>query len=114
MWNIEVKHGLLYPTDEPGALGLLLAIDEDDERVAVVADPEWLRMLLKGIEDGADMGLLEIPEGVMLPIAGRGWEEDWGDEERAQMDHMLWLFRESGHDWARMRGAIDVLTEFRQ
>jgi len=114
MWNIEVKHGLLYPTDEPGALGLLLAIDEDDERVAVVADPEWLRMLMKAIEDGADMGLLEIPEGVMLPIAATGWAEEWDDAGRAEMDHMLWLFRESGHDWARTRQAIDVLTGFRQ
>jgi len=40
MWSIEVKHGGLYPSDRPEALGLLFAIDLDDgERVTVVADP---------------------------------------------------------------------------
>jgi len=113
--SIEVKHGGLYPSDEPAALGLLFAIDRDDgERVTVVADPEWLRTLMEAIDNGFDMGSLEIPEDVMLPIAGRGWEEDWGDEERTQMGHMLWLFGEAGHDWTRLRAAVDALTGLRQ
>ena len=84
----------------------------DGERVTVVADPEWLRTLMEAIDNGFDMGSLEIPEDVMLPIAGRGWEEDWGDEERTQMGHMLWLFGEAGHDWTRLRAAVDALTGF--
>ena len=44
MWSIEETQGALYPTDEPGALGLLFAIDlNDGERVTAVADPEWMR-----------------------------------------------------------------------
>lgn len=115
MWSIEVKHGALYPADEPGALGLLFGIDEDDgERIAVVVDPEWLRMLMAAIDAGHDMGRLEIPEGVMLPIAASGWDDEWGDEERTEMDHMVWLFREAGHEWGRLRAAVDALTGFRQ
>lgn len=73
MWSIEWTHGGLYPSDEPAALGPLFAIDLDDgERVTVVADPEWLRTLMEAIDNGVDMGSLEIPEDVMLPIAGRG------------------------------------------
>ena len=115
MWRIEVKHGALFPFDEPGAIGLLFGIDLDDgERITVVVDPEWLRLLLAAIDGGADVRHMEIPEDVMLPIAGRGWDDDWGEMERTEMTHMHWLFREVEFDWQRMRSAVDVLTGFRQ
>ena len=115
MWSIEVKHGLLFPADEPGAIGVLLGIDRDDgERISVVVDPEWLRTLLAAIASGADMGCLDIPDRVMLPIAGRGWDGDWTAAERDEMGHMHWLFLQAECDWARLRAAVDVLTGFRQ
>ncbi len=47
MWNVEVMHGSFYPEDEAGALGLLFGVDSDDEeRVTLVVDPEWLRMTI--------------------------------------------------------------------
>ena len=47
MWLVEVMHGSFYPRDERGALGVLLGVDSDDkQRVALVVDPEWLRMLM--------------------------------------------------------------------
>jgi hypothetical protein len=109
--NVEVRHGALYPDDEPGAIGLLFAVDLDDgERVTVVVDPEWLRTLLSGIGAGADLGWLKVPEEVMLPIAAGGWDDDWDHTGRAEMDRMGWLFNEAGRDWARLRQAVDVLT----
>lgn len=113
MWSIEIKHGALWPADEPGAIGLLFGIDEDDgERIAVVTDPEWLRMLMEAIDGGADMGRLDIPREVMLPIAARGWDDDWGDEERAEMDHMVWLFKQADFEWGRFRAAVDAVTGY--
>ena len=113
MWSIEIKHGALWPEDRPGALGLLFGIDDDDgDRIAVVTDPDWLRMLLEAMESGADMARLPVPPEVMLPIAARGWDDDWGDEERAEMDHMLWLFTQAEHDWGRFRAAVDAVTGF--
>ena len=115
MWSIEVKHGLMFPADEPGAIGVLLGIDRDDgERISVVVDPEWLRTLLAAIASGADMGRLDIPDRVMLPIAGRGWDDDWTAAERDEIGHMRWLFLQAECDWARLRAAVDVLTGFRQ
>jgi hypothetical protein len=76
MHDVEAKNGALYPQDEPGAIGLLFAVDlEDGDRVTVVVDPEWLRTLLSGIDAGADLGCLKVPEEVMLPTAnGMGWD----------------------------------------
>ena len=113
MWSIEIKHGTLWPDDRPGALGLLFGIDDDDgDRIAVVTAPDWLRMLLEAMESGADMARLPVPPEVMLPIAARGWDDDWGDEERAEMDHMLWLFTQAEHDWGRFRAAVDAVTGY--
>ena len=113
VWSIEIKHGALWPEDRPGALGLLFGIDDDDgERIAVVTDPDWLRMLLGAMDAGADMARLPVPREVMLPIAATGWDDDWGVEERAEMDHMLWLFTQAEHDWVRFRAAVDAVTGY--
>ena len=115
MWQIEVKHGSLYPRDEHGALGMLLGVDTDDgERVTLIVDPEWLRMLIDGIENGHDMGLMEVPASVSLPIALRGWDDDWDDDERAEAGHMHWLFRTAGCDWPLLKRVVDLLEGFEQ
>lgn len=115
MWEIEVKHGALFPQDERGALGLLFGVDSDDgERVTLVVDPEWLRMLLEGIENGHELGRLPVPPEVSLPIAARGWDDDWEDDERQEMGHMHWLFREAGWDWELLKKVVDVLQGFEE
>lgn len=110
MWNVEVMHGSFYPEDQAGALGLLFGVDSDDEeRVTLVVDPEWLRMLMDGIDNGHDMGLMAVPPSVSLPIALQGWDDDWDDGEREEVNHMHWLFRSAGWDWPLMRKVVDML-----
>jgi hypothetical protein len=115
VWQIEVMHGSFFPDDEPGALGMVFGIDnDDDQRVTLIVDPEWLRMLIDGIENGHDVGLVEVPASVSLPIALQGWDEEWGDEELAEAGHMHWLFRTAGWDWPLLKRVIDLLEGFEQ
>jgi hypothetical protein len=110
MWHIEVVHGSFYPDDEPGALGVLFGVDSDDEsRVALIVDPEWLRTLLAGIENGHDMGRMQVPPSVSLPVALQGWDDDWDEGEHEEIDHMHWLFRSAGWDWPLLRKVVDLL-----
>ena len=110
MWHVEVMHGSFYPRDERGALGVLLGVDsDDDQRVALVVDPEWLRMLMDGIDNGHEMGRLEVPASVSLPIALQGWDDDWDDDERAEIDHVHWLYRSAGWDWPLLKKVVDLL-----
>jgi hypothetical protein len=110
VWQIEVKHGSFYPRGERGALGLLLGVDTDDgERVTLVVDPEWLRMLIDGIDNGHDIGLMEVPASVSLPIALQGWDEECDDGERDEAGHVHWLFRSAGWDWPLLRKVVDLL-----
>ena len=110
MWQIEVMHGSFFPSDERGALGLLFGVDTDDgERVTLVVDPEWLRTLLAGIDNGHDMGRMQVPASVSLPIALQGWDDDWDDDERDEAHHMHWLFRAAGWDWPLLRKVVDLL-----
>jgi hypothetical protein len=110
MWQIEVMHGSFFPSDERGALGLLFGVDSDDEsRVALIVDPEWLRTLLAGIDNGHDMGRMQVPASVSLPIALQGWDDDWDEGEQEEIDHMHWLFRSAGWDWPLLRKVVDLL-----
>jgi hypothetical protein len=110
MWQIEVKHGSFCPRDECSALGLLLGVDTDDgERVTLMVDPEWLRILIGGIDNGHDMGLMEVPASVSLPIALQGWNEEWDDGERQEAGHMHWLFRAAGWEWPLLKEVVDLL-----
>ncbi len=108
-------HGSLFPQDEHGALGLLFGVDSDDgERVTLVVDPEWLRMLIDGIDNGHEMGLMAVPPSVSLPIALQGWDGDWDDGEREEAEHMHWLFRTAGYDWLLLKKVVDLLEGFEE
>lgn len=110
MWRIEVMHGTFYPRDERGALGLLFGVDtDDDRRVTLVVDPEWLRTLIAGIDNGHDMGRMSIPSSVSLPVALGGWDDAWDKTDRAQAAHLHWLFHSAGWDWPLFKRVIDLL-----
>lgn len=111
-----MKHGTLFPADQPGALGLLFGVSTEDacDRMTLVVDPEWLRTLLAGIADGHDLGRMPVPASVSLPIAVQGWDDDWDGEEHEELGHMHWLFRQAGWDWPLLARVVDLLEGFEE
>ncbi len=110
MRHIEVMHGGLFPGDEHGALGLLYGADRDGgDRVTLVADPDWVRMLLAGIGNGHDLGGIAVPQAVSLPLAAQGWDDEWDDEEAGELRHLHWLYRRVGGDWPRLMRVVALM-----
>lgn len=102
-----VRSMVLFPSDEdPGALGLLLAEDGEGARLSVVVDPEWVRTALAGVDAGANLALMEVPEEARLPIAASGWPEDWDDQDQAQVFEMSERLKAAA-SWARLRQELD-------
>lgn len=82
---------------------------DDDKRVALIVDPDWLRMLLAGIDNGHEIGRIEVPASVGLPIAPQGWDDDWDGGEHHEAQHMHWLYRSARWDWPLPKKVVDLL-----
>lgn len=93
-----------YWPDEDGPLGLLLCEDAEGNRLTVVVEGGWLRLLeldARVLEAGLDM-----PDEARFPVEASGWPDDWDARTRGLLDTVVGDLRQ-GVPWADIVAAVE-------